>query len=95
MASPAGFEPATPGLGILCSILLSYGDIPGAAHLDSKTSNNAAIAGIQSVHARGGGSFRHGLEGLAYALVQNMNFVLAERRQGLDLLALEAEIKPI
>lgn len=26
MVSPAGFEPATPGLGILCSILLSYGD---------------------------------------------------------------------
>ncbi len=25
MVRPAGFEPATPGLGILCSILLSYG----------------------------------------------------------------------
>jgi hypothetical protein len=28
VASPAGFEPTTPGLGILCSILLSYGDLP-------------------------------------------------------------------
>ncbi len=27
LASPAGFEPTTPGLGILCSILLSYGDL--------------------------------------------------------------------
>ena len=27
LASPAGFEPTAPGLGILCSILLSYGDI--------------------------------------------------------------------
>ncbi|MFM2128883.1 MAG: hypothetical protein RL477_429 [Pseudomonadota bacterium] len=26
MASPAGFEPTAPGLGILCSIQLSYGD---------------------------------------------------------------------
>jgi hypothetical protein len=26
IASPAGFEPTTPGLGILCSVLLSYGD---------------------------------------------------------------------
>ena len=26
MVSPAGFEPTAPGLGILCSILLSYGD---------------------------------------------------------------------
>lgn len=25
MVTPAGFEPTTPGLGILCSILLSYG----------------------------------------------------------------------
>lgn len=30
MVSPAGFEPTAPGLGILCSILLSYGDIPYA-----------------------------------------------------------------
>jgi hypothetical protein len=27
-ASPAGFEPTAPGLGILCSIRLSYGDLP-------------------------------------------------------------------
>ena len=27
MVRPAGFEPTTPGLGILCSILLSYGRI--------------------------------------------------------------------
>lgn len=27
MASPAGFEPTAPELGILCSILLSYGDV--------------------------------------------------------------------
>ena len=26
LVSPAGFEPTAPGLGILCSILLSYGD---------------------------------------------------------------------
>ncbi len=26
MVSPAGFEPTAPGLGILCSIRLSYGD---------------------------------------------------------------------
>ena len=25
LARPAGFEPTAPGLGILCSILLSYG----------------------------------------------------------------------
>ena len=29
MARPAGFEPATPGLGNQCSILLSYGRMPG------------------------------------------------------------------
>lgn len=28
MVRPAGFEPTTPGLGILCSILLSYGRTP-------------------------------------------------------------------
>ena len=27
MVLPAGFEPAAPGLGILCSILLSYGSM--------------------------------------------------------------------
>ena len=27
LASPIGFEPTAPGLGILCSILLSYGDL--------------------------------------------------------------------
>jgi hypothetical protein len=27
VASPAGFEPTAPRLGILCSILLSYGDV--------------------------------------------------------------------
>jgi hypothetical protein len=27
LASPARFERTTPGLGILCSILLSYGDL--------------------------------------------------------------------
>ncbi len=27
LASPAGFEPATPRLGIWCSIRLSYGDV--------------------------------------------------------------------
>ena len=32
MASPAGFEPTAPGLGILCSILLSYGDIHSVLH---------------------------------------------------------------
>ncbi len=34
MASPAGFEPTAPGLGILCSILLSYGDLPVNSILD-------------------------------------------------------------
>ena len=32
LASPAGFEPTAPGLGILCSILLSYGDIQLTLH---------------------------------------------------------------
>ena len=33
MASPAGFEPTAPGLGILCSILLSYGHMLQNHHL--------------------------------------------------------------
>ncbi len=32
MARPAGFEPATPGLGNQCSILLSYGRIERAGY---------------------------------------------------------------
>ncbi len=32
LVSPAGFEPTAPGLGILCSILLSYGDFFGSGH---------------------------------------------------------------
>ena len=34
MASPAGFEPTAPGLGILCSILLSYGDRSASVDAD-------------------------------------------------------------
>src|ERR1700722_1527254 len=32
LASPIGFEPTAPGLGILCSILLSYGDAAPSLH---------------------------------------------------------------
>ena len=32
MASPARFELTAPGLGILCSILLSYGDTANILH---------------------------------------------------------------
>jgi hypothetical protein len=32
MASPARFELTAPGLGILCSILLSYGDTAAMIH---------------------------------------------------------------
>jgi hypothetical protein len=32
LASPIGFEPTAPGLGILCSILLSYGDTVAILH---------------------------------------------------------------
>ena len=35
MASPIGFEPTAPGLGILCSILLSYGDTAAIIHIST------------------------------------------------------------
>ncbi len=39
LASPAGFEPTAPGLGILCSILLSYGDYRSdSAHIAPRIS---------------------------------------------------------
>ncbi len=49
MAFPAGFEPTAPGLGILCSILLSYGN---AGAKDSR-----AIAALQR---RDGSLVTHG-----------------------------------
>ena len=37
VASPARFELTTPGLGILCSILLSYGDSQAVGRRDVQT----------------------------------------------------------
>lgn len=37
MVPPAGIEPATPGLGIRCSILLSYGDNQATSLLEITT----------------------------------------------------------
>ncbi len=48
VVSPAGFEPTAPGLGILCSILLSYGD--GAACV-AWGQNSRKGGGVQAVAA--------------------------------------------
>ena len=37
MVAPAGFEPATLGLEVLCSIQLSYGATPILYHEDMRT----------------------------------------------------------
>jgi hypothetical protein len=50
--SPAGFEPTAPGLGILCSILLSYGDSGTAAWVASTATGDCH--GSLRRHARNG-----------------------------------------
>ncbi len=40
MASPAGFEPAASGLGILRSIQLSHGDTQGKMSLPARVSRS-------------------------------------------------------
>ena len=45
VASPAGFEPTAPRLGIWCSILLSYGDVKAIYRSGGSTSPGCA-AGV-------------------------------------------------
>ena len=43
LATPAGFEPATPRLGIWCSIQLSYGACRPETHARILAPNNSAV----------------------------------------------------
>ena len=45
MVRPAGFEPTAPGLGIRCSILLSYGRAVGALGERARGGNQLSLSG--------------------------------------------------